>query len=49
METKFLVESFGSNWFSLVKIDDLPSLVGIIVAVSILVVNNNSHTFFILG
>jgi len=48
MEAKFFVESFGPNWFGLVKIENLPSLVGIVVFVSISIVNNNSCTFVIL-
>jgi len=48
METEFLVESLGSNLRCLVKIDNLPSLVGIVRIVSISVVHNKSLAFFIL-
>jgi hypothetical protein len=49
METKFFVESLSSNFISLVKIDDLPSLVSTVVLVIINASDNNSLTFFILS
>jgi hypothetical protein len=42
VETKLFVESFGSNWFSFIKVDNLPSLIGILVVVSILRINFNT-------
>jgi hypothetical protein len=47
MEAEFLVESLGSNGFSFIKIDNLPSLVGIVILIIILVVNNNSLAFLV--
>jgi hypothetical protein len=45
MESKLFIESFGPDWFGLVKIDNFPSLIS-----SLLVsVNDNSLSFNILG
>jgi hypothetical protein len=49
VETEFLVETLGSNLVSLVKIDDLPSLVGIVTLVVISTIDNNSLAFFVLS
>ena len=49
METELLVEALGSNLFSLVEIDKLPSLVSIVILVVILLVNNDSLAFFVLS
>jgi len=49
METKFLVESFCSNLVSFVKIDNLPSLVGIVILVSILTVNHDLLAFLVFA
>jgi hypothetical protein len=49
MESKLFVESFCPQLLSLVKIDDLPSLVSIAVVVSVSIVDYKSLTFFILG
>jgi len=44
METEFLVESFGSNLVSLVKVNDLPSLVD---CITVSISNTNFLAFFI--
>jgi hypothetical protein len=49
VETEFLVETLGSYLVSLVKIDDLPSLVGIVTLVVISTIDNNSLAFFVLS
>jgi hypothetical protein len=49
VESEFLVETLGSNLVSLIKIDDLPSLIGIVVLVVVLLFNTNSLTFLILS
>jgi hypothetical protein len=48
METEFFVEALSSDLVSLVNIDNLPSLVGIVFVVSISRSNNECLTFFIL-
>jgi hypothetical protein len=47
VEAELLVESLGSNGISFIEIDNLPSLVGIVILISILVVNNNSLAFLV--
>ena len=49
VETELLVEALGSVLGSLVEVDDLPSLVGIVLAVSILAVDDDLLTFFVLS
>jgi hypothetical protein len=48
METKLFVEALCSELISLVNIDDLPSLVGIVVLISVSRVDNDCLTFLIL-
>jgi hypothetical protein len=47
MEAEFLVESFSSDGFSFIKIDNLPLLVGIVCVVTIVGVNNNGLALFV--
>jgi len=49
VESKLFVEALGSNSLSLVNIDNLPSLVGIIIVVSISSVDHDFLAFFIFG
>ena len=49
METELLVETFSSDWLSLINIKDLPSLVSIVFLVIISLVDSYSVSFFILG
>jgi hypothetical protein len=49
MESELLVEALGSQLFGLIKIDDLPSLVGIVVIVAILGGDSNTESFIILS
>jgi hypothetical protein len=48
METEFFVEALSSDLVSLVNIDNLPSLVGIVFIVAISRSDNECLTFFIL-
>jgi hypothetical protein len=48
MESELLVEALSSNSFSLVNIDNLPSLVGVLFVISISTVDNYLLAFIIL-
>jgi hypothetical protein len=49
MESELLVEALGSSLLSLVNVDNLPSLVSVLVVVSISGANSNLLAFIILG
>jgi hypothetical protein len=48
VEPEFFIETLSSDLISLVNVDNLPSLVGIVFIVTISIVDNDGGSFFIL-